>query len=231
MMLASEGAVKAASSQHFTLHRLDVRSSEQGGESMTKVQSTTKRRMAQPGSANWLAMLDSAEAILREEGYGALSSRAVADRIGVKQRLVYYYFETMDDLIVATFRRLSERELQRLAEAMETDQPAREIWDLCVHTSDARLISEFMALANRNQALRGEVITFIEASREMQMKVLSKAAAKSGMGGALPPAVIALLATSLALSMKREAELGVTTGHDDAKAVVENFLLQTEKRP
>ena len=48
-------------------------------------------------------MLDSAEDILREEGYGALTSRRVAERLGVKQRLVYYYFRTMDDLIAETF--------------------------------------------------------------------------------------------------------------------------------
>ena len=54
-------------------------------------------------------MLDGAEVILRDEGYGALTSRRVAECINVKQRLVYYYFKTMDDLIVETFRRLSLR--------------------------------------------------------------------------------------------------------------------------
>lgn len=195
---------------------------------MEKTQSTSTRRMAQPGSANWHAMLDGAESILREEGYGALSSRAVAERIGVKQRLVYYYFQTMDDLIVATFRRLSERELQRLTAAMQSDRPVREIWNLCVHTGDASLISEFMALANRNQGLRKEVIDFIEASRAMQVELLGKIAATSGLLAGLPPTAAALIATSLALSLTREAELGVTTGHADAMAVVESFLLKAD---
>src|ERR1043166_1173025 len=58
-------------------------------------------------------MLDGAEGILRDEGYAALTSRAVAERCGVKQRLVYYYFQTMDELIVETFRRMAVRELER----------------------------------------------------------------------------------------------------------------------
>lgn len=58
-------------------------------------------------------MLDSTGDILREEGYGALTSRRVAERLGVKQRLVYCYFQSMDDLIAEIFRRLAARELQR----------------------------------------------------------------------------------------------------------------------
>jgi AcrR family transcriptional regulator len=159
--------------------------------------------MGPAGSANWNAMLDGAEEILREEGYAALTSRQVAERIGVKQRLVYYYFRTMDELIVETFRRLAERELQRLATALESDRPLREVWDVCIHTSDARLVAEFMALANRVEALRAEVIAFIEESRRMQIAAVSRAAEKAPTPGAIPPAAVALLATSLALSLPR----------------------------
>jgi len=42
---------------------------------MTRAQQTKSRRMGIPGSANWHAMLDGAECVLREEGYAALTSR------------------------------------------------------------------------------------------------------------------------------------------------------------
>ena len=84
---------------------------------MKQDQVKSDRRMGPPGSENWHAMLDGAEDILREEGHAALTSRRIADRIGVKQRLVYYYFRTMDDLIVEMFHRRSEMELTRLREA------------------------------------------------------------------------------------------------------------------
>src|SRR3989442_11076547 len=104
---------------------------------MKKDRGQSDRRMGPPGSDNWHAMLDGAEAILRDEGHAALTSRRVAEQIGVKQRLVYYYFHTMDDLIVETFRRLSDRELNRLRAARESELPLRKIWDVCVHTTDA----------------------------------------------------------------------------------------------
>jgi AcrR family transcriptional regulator len=41
------------------------------------------------------------ESVMREEGYGALTSRHVAARAGLNQQTVYYYFETMDGLLLA----------------------------------------------------------------------------------------------------------------------------------
>ena len=81
-----------------------------GGMECTQVGGTNEslapsRRMGSPGSPQWSRMLDAAETILCEEGYAALTSRRVAEHVGAKQRLVYYYFRTMDELAVETFRR------------------------------------------------------------------------------------------------------------------------------
>jgi AcrR family transcriptional regulator len=196
---------------------------------MTEATLTTTRRMGPAGSANWHAMLDGAEDILREEGYAALTSRAVAERIGVKQRLVYYYFATMDDLTVETFRRLSARELERMRGMTQTPQPLRALWDVCIHTTDARLISEFMALANRSEGLKSEVVAFIEESRRIQVDALTKALKSGGRETDMAPVGLVMLATSAALSMNREAELGVTAGHAEIAAAIAAFLKEVEE--
>ncbi len=174
-------------------------------------------------------MLDGAEDILREEGYGALTSRRVAERIGVKQRLVYYYFRTMDELIVETFRRLAVRDLERLNRALDDQHPLREIWDVCVHTTDTRLISEFMALANRIEALRNEVIVYIEEARRMQVSVLTKAMQASGTAASLAPVAAVIFATSAALTLHREAGLGIRTGHAEIMAVIDGFIAEQDR--
>lgn len=184
--------------------------------------------MGTAGSPRWHEMLDGAEDILREEGYAALTSRRVAERIGVKQRLVYYYFRTMDDLIVETIRRLSTRELDRLREALAANQPIHHIWDVCMHTIDVRLMSEFIALANRIPTAKKEVIGFIKESRAMQGAALAAALERRPDTGKIPPLGLALLAHSLAVSLIREAELGVKTGHGEILAVVEDFLSKLE---
>lgn len=195
---------------------------------MPEVVESLPRRMGPAGSANWTAMLNAAEAILREEGYGALTSRRVAERIGVKQRLVYYYFPTMDNLIIETFRQLCVRELAAMSQALESERPLREVWNICIHTGDAPLISEFMALAHRIDGLQDEVILFVEKSRKLQIAALTKALGRPKRTDQFQPAVIAMIATSLALALTREAELGISLGHRQTKAAIEQFFKEFE---
>lgn len=196
---------------------------------MAKDDAPQGRRMGPAGSANWHAMLDGAEQILREEGYGALTSRRVAERIGVKQRLVYYYFSTMDALIAATFHRLAAREMERLLTAKASARPLHEIWDVCIHTGDARMIAEFMALANRVPDLKAEVIAYIEESRRIQVELLEAAMARNpAASSTIAPVGLAVLATSAALALMREAELGISTGHTEVMAAIGTFLDRTE---
>lgn len=186
------------------------------------------RRMGPPGSENWHAMLDGAEDILREEGHAALTSRRIAERIGVKQRLVYYYFRTMDELIVEMFRRSSERDLQRLKNASSSGLPLRELWDICVNAHDARLISEYMALANRIEGLRVEVIKFIEESRTIQIGAITSAIQRKSISSPIPAPGIAIIASSLALALSREAQLGVELGHPEIASVIEGYISSLE---
>lgn len=200
---------------------------------MTVTKLGPNRRMGPPGSEIWHAMLDGAEAILRDEGHAALTSRGIADRVGVKQRLVYYYFHTMDDLIVEMFRRSSERDLQRLQEVSASELPLRQLWEICFDSHDARLISEYMALANRLPALRTEVIRFIETSRDIQVKAIEEAIARQTTKTDIPAAAIALMASSIGLSLNREEQLGVKSGHAETFAVLNAFLedLEGQSRP
>ncbi len=180
--------------------------------------------MGPVGSVNWTAMLDGAEDILRDEGYAALTSRRVAERIGVKQRLVYYYFHTMDDLIVETFRRLSMRTLERLARAMASTQPLRNIWDVNIHSDDVRLVSEFIALANRVVRLRAEVVSFIEASRRIQVEALTAAMKAHPNESRIPAVGLTIIATSVALTLNREGAIGVRTGHAEITATINSLI-------
>lgn len=195
---------------------------------MRRAENTSNRRMGPVGSPTWQAMLDAAEAILREDGYAALTSRSVAERTGVKQRLVYYYFQTMDDLIVDTFHRSAAGTLERLRLAHASQLPLANLWEMSLHSEDARLISEFMALANRIERLRAEVIGFIEVSRTLQVEALTAAIAREPGATTLPPSALALLATSVALAMNREAQLGIRIGHGEIAQVASALLGKLE---
>lgn len=174
-------------------------------------------------------LLEAAEAVLRDEGYAMLTSRRIANRIGVKQQLVFYYFRTMDDLIVDAFRVLAKRELERLTNALQSDAPLHEIWNVYINTSDARLIAEFMALAHRNERLRTEVSAHIERMRTIHVQALTRAAKNSNGGpAALSPVAISFLASSAALAVTRESAIGVTMGHAEIQALIGHTIAALE---
>jgi len=169
-------------------------------------------------------MLDAAEHILKERGYGELTSRSVAEQVGVKQRLVYYYFHTMDDLIVETFRRLAVREIERFEFALASENSLREVWRVFADTADTKLVSEFMALANRNGPLREEVASHIKASRQLQVSAIEKALEASGKRSALAANAALIFASAAALAVHREAALGIDCGHAEVIAAIEEFI-------
>ena len=183
------------------------------------------RRMGSIDSEKGEAMLAAAADILREEGYAALTSRRVADYMGVKQRLVYYYFSTMEELVLECFKRLSRMELARLERANASEHPLKEIWDVCYNTVDARLVSEFMAIANRNEPMREEVIYFIRESRRLQVEMITSAISRlNEKYTALAPELIAFLGTSIALALNRESSLGIEDGHAEVFKLIEHFF-------
>ena len=182
------------------------------------------RRMGPKGSEVWHAMLDAAEVILAEEGAAALTSRRVAEVCGVKQRLVYYYFATMEELIVETLRRLRPREMARLDAALASPRPLHAVWEVYLETEDTRLVSEFMALANRIEAVRIELAEHIEESRRRHVAAIEQAFGKSRPPGALSPAVLSILATNAAMAIHREARLGIAMGHAEAMSEIARMI-------
>lgn len=179
-----------------------------------------KRRMGPQNSASRDLIFDAVERVLQQEGYIALTARRVAEEAGFNHQTVYYYFETMEELILGTFRRRTERSLKRFEAALATDQPLHAIWALSSDPSNGRLNVEFNALAMRNEALRSEIVTYLDDVRAMQEVALAPLLAERGLPEAVKPVIPAMLILFVANFLDREAALGVTKGHADMQAFV-----------
>jgi AcrR family transcriptional regulator len=176
-----------------------------------------------------MAMLDATERLLRSEGYAAVSSRRIAQEAGLKQQLVYYYFHTMDDLLLATFRRRTERAIDRLKATLESDHPLRALWEMHSELSVARLSAEFMALANHHEGIRAEVARYVEQSRAVEAEALARLIPHSGtLPNHLTPAAISLAISSISQTLAREQEMGIEAGHADMAAFIRWWLDQLD---
>ncbi len=169
-------------------------------------------------------LLDAAEAILRECGHGALTSRTLAERLSLSRQIVHYYFESIDDLLVQLIRRSSERALAALQEPEIQADPLRAIWRMSNDRDFALLSLEFASLAARRPAVREVVREAAEAARAAQTRILTQHLASRGIAASIDPEVATIVMASLAYTMVQEDAVGITSGHDKLRALVDAAL-------
>jgi AcrR family transcriptional regulator len=183
------------------------------------------RRIGRADSAAREAILDATEQVLRDEGHAALSSRRVAEVAGLKQQLVYYYFRTMDELVLAAFRRRTAMSLERFETVLSSQRPLHDLCDMIFNSTHARLTMEYMSLAIRKAELREVVVRFTEDSRRLQdalMKRLLDRVDLDGTDGVFDratPAVLTVLISAAARLLAMEHELGISAGHAEVRAL------------
>jgi AcrR family transcriptional regulator len=180
-------------------------------------------------SATRNLLLDATIYIMVEEGYAAATSRRVAARAGVKPALVHYYFPTMDDLYLAVFRKGAEVNLDRQRAALATAEPLRALWNDASNTRGNRLLLEFMALANHRERIQAEVAEWAQRWRVAQIEALEAVLrARGGEACDLDPAAVAVLMSCAGRMLVLENALGIDTGHEQARALIERCLKRYE---
>ncbi len=170
------------------------------------------------------ALIEATAQIIVDEGYAAATSRRVAAKAGVKPALVHYYFPSMDDLFVAVLRDKAETNLQRQRQAMAETEPLHALWQLS-GAQDAQLFTEFLAMANHRKAIRSEIVSYAMRFRDLEEGAMTLALKARGIDlESFPPVVMSMIMGSLARMVLHEQGLGITRGHDQAKAFIEQCL-------
>jgi AcrR family transcriptional regulator len=169
-------------------------------------------------------LLDATERVLARDGYPAISSRSVGQEAGVDQKLVYYYFRTMEDLVVETFHRRSEVFLAELEKLSKSDKPIRSLWNVS-SDRNGRLIIEFMAMAGRNEALHQEVKRYSERAFEILQPALSRFQAENQLDPEIfSPSFLNFLIASLARNLMLDTELGLLPDSQATLGAIDRLL-------
>jgi AcrR family transcriptional regulator len=183
------------------------------------------RRVGAENSATRALILDATEQLIREEGYAAVSTRRVAAKAGLKPSLVHYYFTTTDDLLLAMSRRGAEESDQMIEAAMRSDDPVRALWRHLADPSRIAIAMEFMAMANHRNAIRSHMAEHCEAMREREVEIFTHVLGERLAGpDGVSPAGLSLVLAGIGRALVMEGGLGVTAGHEEARAFVEQWL-------
>lgn len=172
-------------------------------------------RVAQGRSTRAL-LLAAAGDLLREEGYAATSTRAVAERAGTRLSLVHYHFGSKRGLLLAVLEDLTERLLNRQRAMFSDSRPFADQWrSACDHLREdidsgyVRILWELWAagLADPELAERWRVIQ--RGWRELIEVRLERLQAKRGVGLPMPPRALATLIGNLFEGAEAEILAGV----------------------
>jgi AcrR family transcriptional regulator len=90
---------------------------------LTKPQTAETRRPDAEG-----ALLDAAERLLVDVGHARITTRRLAEEAGVNHGLVHYYFGSIENVLVRTLERFTERLIERQQALYGADAPFIEKW-------------------------------------------------------------------------------------------------------
>jgi AcrR family transcriptional regulator len=186
------------------------------------------KRLGTESSATRAALIEATDQLIREEGYGSVTSRRLAEKAGLKHQLIYYYFNTLGDLLLEVFQRASERNIAHLEQALNAEHPLRALWE---HNSDPRSIrfmTEFTAMGNHHEAIRTALAAHGERVRATEARVIGRYLEDRKVDVGLPPKVLTILISSVSRSMLIERNLGMTFGHKEMQEAVYAWLETVE---
>jgi AcrR family transcriptional regulator len=164
-----------------------------------------------------------------DEGYAAVTTRRLGNAAGVNSALVYYYFESMDGLFIALFRRGAEQSLARQELALSSPQPLWRLWDLTHEQSSSALTMEFIALANHRKAIRAEIADYSRRFRRQQIETLTDVLAGYGIDERdWPTASLIVVMAGISRFLRIEEAFDVDIGHAETIALVERLITQVE---
>lgn len=137
-------------------------------------------------------LLDAAAQLVGEVGWGAVTTRLVAERAGVNAALVHYHFSSVSELLSTAALRFAERILAESADALRSADPAdgieRMLVDLARYTGtdpDSLLLAEAFLAAHRLPELRTSLAALVAEFRSHVAQWLRGAGVKDADAVAL----------------------------------------------
>jgi AcrR family transcriptional regulator len=180
------------------------------------------------------ALLDAAERLLVDVGYAGVTTRRLAEEAGVNHGLVHYYFGSIENVLVRTLERFTERLTQRQREMYATDIPFIEKWRTAMRylvEEDVRYEKvwlELQALAWNRPEMRERLAPVDAEWRAVLTDAFAKPREELGIDMPLDALVSLVVTFNFGIMVERLA--GITTGHAELLDWIDQFLEERWQR-
>src|SRR5947207_8022894 len=168
------------------------------------------------GEATRQLIFDAASEVLRAQGGAATTTRAVAERAGVRLSLVHYHFGGKGGLLAALLERENARLLERQRALFSGPEPLAQKWrTACAYLREdlrsgyARVLWELWAAGLADEELAGRWRDAMAGWRSLVERVLARWADEHGLELPLAPRALATLVANAFQGAEVEILAGV----------------------
>jgi AcrR family transcriptional regulator len=179
------------------------------------------------------ALLDAAERLLVDLGYAGITTRRLAEEAGVNHGLVHYYFGSIENLLVRTLERFTDRQIARQrAMYAAPDVPFIEKWRTAMRylVSDdvayEKVWYELQALAWNRPELRERVDHVNAEWRAVLTEAFAEPRERYGIEMPLDTLVSLVVTFNEGIILERLA--GIETGQQDLLDWIDGWLATKE---
>jgi AcrR family transcriptional regulator len=179
-------------------------------------------------SAAEKSLLDAAERVLVDAGYAAITTRRLAEEAGVNHGLVHYYFGSVENLLVRTLERFTERLITRQREMYAADMPFLEKWRTAMRylmsedVAYEKVWLELQALAWNQPDLREHLARVNAEWRAVLTEAFEQPHRELGVEMPLETLVSLVMTFNLGIIVERLG--GIETGHGKLLDWIDAFL-------
>ncbi len=184
-------------------------------------------------------LLTAAAEVLGEQGYGAMSMRAIADRAGVRLSLVHYHFGSKRGLMEAVLEHLTEGLLERQRAMWDDGRPFAEQWRTAcdylredIRSGYVRTLWEIWAAGLADPALAKRWRETQRGWRDLIVARLERWQAERDVELPMRPRALAVLAGNLFEGAETEILAGVSpeeAPHLEALNAIADLIEQAER--
>jgi AcrR family transcriptional regulator len=182
------------------------------------------------------ALLDAAEALLIDVGYAGVTTRRLAERAGVNHGLVHYYFGSMEEVLLQTMERFTQRLIERQRAMYGTEEPFLDKWRTAmgylredIAAGYPKVWYELQAMSWNRPEFRERVLKVNAEWRAVLTDAFENAMRIYGIDRRrFPVEAIVSLVMTFNLGLQLEQLIGVDEGHVELLAMIDRWLSSLE---
>jgi len=146
---------------------------------------------------------------LRDEGFARASARSIAARGEFNPALIFYYFDSVNDLLLEALARSSQAQLEQYENAMADvstlPQLVQAVQDRLrddMSSGHVKVLAELIGAGSSDDRLRSAVLEQVKPWMEFTERTLDRVLRLNGVEGLVPSAHLSFVVVSLFLGME-----------------------------